>query len=340
MLNNSETSTDAAKTDVRLQQLKHWLETLLNNNKFLIKPASSDASNRRYFRVWHNHDTYIAMDAPDDKEGCDAFVKVGQALKKLTLNAPDIFNYEPEQGFMLLSDLGKHQYLSELNTKSVDALYADALNALLKMQQYAPSVGLPKFDAAQISKELDIFTESFLQDHLHININNLEKEILHKTYTVLSECIQQQPYIFMHRDYHSRNLMVCADNPGILDFQGAMHGPITYDLVSLLRDCYINWPKEKIQGWLKDYHSKLCQVKLINCELETFRRWFDLTGMQRHLKAIGLFARLNHRDNKPGYLSDIPRTFAYVMSVYEHYPELEPFAKLMHQFQISKRIEA
>ena len=335
---NENTNTDSTP-DKRLHLLKQWLKTELDDNKFQLKPASSDASCRRYFRVWVGDKTFIAMDAPDDKDGCLAFVNIAHLLDSHGLHVPHIHAEDQNQGFLLLDDLGNTEYLQKLNATSVNKLYQDAISALHKIQNKVPSINLPTFDAGQTQKELSIFKDSFLETHLHIFLDSQAEQILTETYEILVNNILEQPQVFMHRDYHSRNLMICADNnPGILDFQGAMHGPITYDLASLLRDCYIAWPKKQIDDWVSEYHQQLLENELIKIDLITFTRWFDWTGMQRHLKAIGLFARLDHRDGKSAYLNDIPRTFNYIMTVSENYPELSKFADCMHRLLIPKWI--
>ncbi|MFW2374405.1 MAG: aminoglycoside phosphotransferase family protein [Gammaproteobacteria bacterium] len=316
--------------DPRLEQLRHWLLEDLNMRDIQIEPASADASFRRYFRISHADQTWIAMDAPPDKEDCAAFVHVAQMIEAIGVQAPHIYHYDAEQGFMLLSDLGSTAYLRQLDERQADGLYKDAIDAIIKMQTL--SNGLPAYDTALLNSEMQLFSDWYLAKHLGIELSLAQQKTLSSTFDSLRHNAQCQPQVFVHRDYHSRNLMITnKDNPGVIDFQDAMVGPISYDLVSLLKDCYIAWPREKTLNWL-DYfmqRSSLCQT----IPREQFIHWFDLMGMQRHLKAIGIFARLNHRDGKPGYLDDIPRTLTYVIDCCQRYDELQAMAELIEQLE-------
>lgn len=318
--------------DPRLEQLRQWLLNDLNIQDFSIEPASADASFRRYFRITSNEKTWIAMDAPPDKEDCTAFVHVAQMIEAVAVQAPHIYHYNPDMGFMLLSDLGSTPYLGQLDEKHADVLYKDAIDAIVNMQTI--NNGLPAYDATLLDNEMRLFSDWYLKQHLTLEISPSQQQILDNTYYILQENALQQPQVFVHRDYHSRNLMMTnTNNPGVIDFQDAVVGAISYDLVSLLKDCYIAWPRTKMLSWL-DYfmqQSSLCK----NIRREQFIHWFDLMGMQRHLKAIGIFARLNHRDGKPGYLNDIPRTLAYVIDTCRRYDELQAMADLIEQLQLS-----
>ena len=314
----------------RLEQLNHWLKSNVGLEHYEIAPASSDASFRRYFRVTFNGESRIAMDAPPQKEDSRPFVHVGRLLFQAGLNVPQILNEELEQGFLLLSDLGSLPYLDALSADSVERLYGDALEALAQMQASVPADGLPPYDEQLLQQEMALFPDWFLTTHLGLELNEAQQQLLQQTFRMLADNALAQPQVFVHRDYHSRNLMVCEHNPGILDFQDAVHGPVTYDLVSLLRDCYIAWPREQVEGWVRAYHDTALERGIIGSPMgEQFLRWFDLMGIQRHLKAIGIFARLNHRDGKPGYLNDIPRTLGYVEEVSSRYPELTGFASFI-----------
>jgi aminoglycoside/choline kinase family phosphotransferase len=326
--------------DHRLQELKQWLKTCLDEKGFVLKPASEDASFRRYFRVWAGEQTYIAMDAPPEKENCKPFVDIAQLLLSHGLNVPQVFQQNLEQGFLLLSDLGNTQYLSKLDAKTANPLYSDALAALLIMQTRVPADGLPAYHADMLKFELSLFVEWFLHKHLKLKLTEQAEQTIADAFNLLVDNAVQQPQIFIHRDYHSRNLMITPDNnPGILDFQGAVLGPITYDLVSLFRDCYIAWPKVQVEQWLQDYHQSLTEKGLVQAPLEQFRRWFDLTGLQRHLKAIGIFCRMLYSQQKPGYMNDIPRTIKYVFEICEQYPELAEFKTLLDR-QVKERLSA
>jgi aminoglycoside/choline kinase family phosphotransferase len=316
----------------RLEQLNHWLSAELGLSGYEIAPASADASIRRYFRLTVDGESRIVMDAPPEKEDSRPFVKVGTALHQAGLHVPQILQQDLEQGFLLLSDLGSRPYLDALDAQSVERLYGDALGALAVMQACAPVDELPPYDEALLQREMTLFPDWFLTTHLGLTLDEQERKLLADTFALLVENALDQPQAFVHRDYHSRNLMVCPHNPGILDFQDAVRGPITYDLVSLLRDCYIAWPREQVEEWVQGYHDIALDHGIIRAPMSArFLRWFDLMGVQRHLKAIGIFARLNHRDGKPGYLNDIPRTLGYVEEVSARYPELAGFAAFIKE---------
>ncbi len=318
--------------DARLQQLTAWLRDELKLSEFTIAPASADASFRRYFRVNHKGQTRIAMDAPPEKEDCRPFVGIARLLHELGLNVPEILEADLGQGFLLLSDLGSLPYLPALDAQSVDSLYGDALQALLKLQScpLPASYSFPLYNEALLINEMGLFRAWYLEQHMGLHLNATQQETLQTAFEYLAQEALAQPKVCVHRDYHSRNLMVCRDNPGILDFQDAVIGPITYDLVSLLRDCYISWPRVQVEAWVRDYHRDVLQRGIIEMnDPECFLRWFDLMGVQRHLKATGIFARLNHRDGKPGYLNDIPRTLGYVREVAVRYDGLAEFAQLL-----------
>ena len=311
----------------RLEQLRHWLSAELRLPDYTIAPASADASFRRYFRVSFDGESRIAMDAPPQQEESRPFVEVGELLARSGLNVPQILEHDLAQGFLLLSDLGSRPYLDALDEASVERLYGDAMGALAVMQACVPVDDLPPYDEALLQREMALFAEWFLTTHLGLHLSEAEQKLLADTFALLAQSALAQPQAFVHRDYHSRNLMVCKHNPGILDFQDAVRGPITYDLVSLLRDCYIAWPREQVEAWVQGYHDIALDHGIIRQPMSAqFLRWFDLMGVQRHLKAIGIFARLNHRDGKPGYLKDIPRTLGYVEEVSARYPELAGFA--------------
>jgi aminoglycoside/choline kinase family phosphotransferase len=311
----------------RLNLLKQWLEDELDFSDYSLKPASSDASFRRYFRVTHDGSSFIVMDAPPEKENTRPFVTVARLLLDAGVNVPEILDESPELGFLLLSDLGSRLYLDALNGETVERLYGDALGALAAIQACAPVRGvLPDYDHALLMREMGLFRDWLVGTHLGIVPNDAQSALLEQAFARLTENALGQPQVCVHRDYHSRNLMVTRrNNPGILDFQDAVIGPVTYDLVSLLRDCYIAWPLDRVEAWALGYQELALQSGILREEHEDpvrFLRWFDLMGVQRHLKAAGIFARLNHRDGKPGYLNDIPRTLGYVTEVARRYGEI------------------
>lgn len=318
--------------DARLKQLKDWLRNEVRIGRFDIAPASADASFRRYFRVTYDGKSAIAMDAPPDKEDNAKYIRLAQLLQRIGVHVPEIITADLAQGFLLITDLGNTQYLGELNDGSVERLYGDALRTLLTLQTTTLDDirVLPPYDDALLTRELGIFDEWYLGKHRGIVLSDAQRAVLHAAYDALKRSALEQPRVCVHRDFHSRNLMVTPQrNPGVLDFQDAVYGPITYDLVSLLRDCYIAWPRAQVERWAQQHRAQLQNANIVVGDEQQFQRWFDLMGTQRHLKAIGIFARLNHRDGKPGYLKDIPRTLSYVMDVASRYSELREFYQLL-----------
>ena len=325
--------------DQRFEQLKVWLKQ--SGVSFDdISVASADASFRRYFRITGNFSQFgdkqslIVMDAPPEMEDSQPFITIGNMLFEIGINVPQILKQDLQKGYLLLTDLGDTVYLSELNNKSVDALYQAAMNTLILMQQKA-STNLPVYNESLLLNEMRLFPDWYLDKHLKVTLSDIQKKVLENTFDFLIDNALKQPQVCVHRDYHSRNIMINkknAENPGILDFQDAVYGPVTYDLVSLLKDCYINWPRQKIETWVKKYHAQAEAVGIIQkTSFEQFMRWFDLMGLQRHLKVAGIFTRLKKRDGKTGYMKDIPRTMDYVLDVVKRYPELKPFSDLLNE---------
>jgi aminoglycoside/choline kinase family phosphotransferase len=340
----SITPSDALAADLRLEQLTAWTRTTLSKPQLAIEVASADASFRRYFRARSDADTWIVMDAPPDKENVGPFIAVAEMLVAAGVNAPRIVARNIEQGFLLLSDLGNRTYLSELSARErAEPLYRDALAALAQTQSgcAAQVTALPPYDAALLRREMELFPEWFMQRHLGIEVDATLRKTLDDAFELLIESALAQPRVFVHRDYHSRNLMYTGGdpsgaptrygpNPGVLDFQDAVFGPITYDLVSLLRDCYIAWPQEQVAAWALSHRQRALDLGLMGpVAQDQWLQWFDLMGVQRHLKAIGIFARLWHRDGKRGYLDDIPRTLGYIRAVLPQYPAFKGFAELI-----------
>jgi len=326
-------------SDSRLARLTQWVTEDLGFGGCSIAPASVDASFRRYFRVTRDTDSYIVMDAPPDKEDSAPFLKVARLLAGMDLNVPIVLARDMDRGFLLLSDLGSRQYLDELpKPGAAERLYADALMALRTMQTADPSVAreLPRYDRALLLREMELMPEWFLRHHLGMTIDTEERSMLSALFESLVQAAASQPAVFVHRDYHSRNLLVTPqDNPGILDFQDAVLGPVTYDLASLLKDCYIAWPPARVRAWVLEYREKLLEGGFaLTAGAAEFIRWFDLTGLQRHIKVLGIFARLFYRDGKPQYLKDLPRTLDYVRDTASSYAESAPFADFL-----AKRID-
>ena len=324
--------------DVRLEQLTDWVNSLTEWQGAQIAPASEDASIRRYFRVTKNNRTAIAMDSPDTAE-CKVFVDMTDHLHRAAATVPNLYAQNLLDGFLLLEDFGNRLLLKELDPVNADPLYDQAMDALLHLQ--ATSVeGLPEFDAAFLRRELEIMPEWFLQKHLGFKPEEIPTKLIETTFNNLITAVLEQPLTFMHRDYHSRNLMLLADQRvGVIDYQGAVHGPLTYDLVSLLRDCYVSWPQQRVKRWALSFHKEAIAAGVLPPVDEvSFMRWFDLTGLQRHLKVLGIFARLNHRDNKPHYLQDLPLVLSYVLSVGSAHPETCRLVEWMRQAHIPERI--
>jgi N-acetylmuramate 1-kinase len=325
-------------SDSRLAQLSGWVFDDLGFAGSRIEPASADASFRRYFRVSRGGDTYIVMDAPPEKEDLGPFLSVGRKLLEIGLNVPVVLAKDPTRGFLLLSDLGKRQYLDELVAETADRLYADALAALSVMQTAGNGMArdLPRYSHALLMREMELMPEWFLRAHLGLQVSAAERGMLDRLFETLAQSALAQPAAFVHRDYHSRNLLITTDNnPGILDFQDAVWGPVTYDLVSLLKDCYIAWPASQVRAWTLQYREQLLAKGFpLGTSESEFIRGFDLVGLQRHIKVLGIFARLYYRDGKSQYLKDLPRVLRYTRDAAADYPEIAEFADF-----IAKRID-
>ena len=298
--------------------------------------ASSDASFRRYFRLVRGDESFIVMDAPPPAEDCRPFVAVAGYLTAMRLNAPRVLAADLEQGFLLLSDLGKQQYLEILREEPehVRTLYEDAIDALLTMQRRGAAYQslLPSYDKTLLEFELSLFRDWLCGTHLGLAFSRNDEKQWQRCCDRLVESALEQPTVFVHRDYHSRNLMrTSVDNPGILDFQDAVEGPLTYDLVSLLKDCYITWPQRDVKTWAKRFYAGLDRSLKASLDAAAFQRAFDMMGVQRHLKAAGIFCRLNHRDNKSAYLDDVPRTLSYITALTCDYPELDFLTQLIER---------
>ncbi|MEY6432576.1 phosphotransferase [Thioalkalicoccus limnaeus] len=314
----------------RTMRLTAWLGAQLGAPPLAMTAVAGDASARRYWRIELGHRTLIAMDAPPEREDGRRFARIAAAWRAVGLNLPQVLAADFEQGFLLISDLGTKTFLEVLDAERAERLYRDALGALILIQDRAPTTGLPAYDEALLRRELAIFDDWLLAGLLGLSLRDGELRALATIRDLLVDNALQQPQVAVHRDYHSRNLMVSTPSPGILDFQDAVLGPLTYDLVSLLRDCYIAWPAERVQAWLHDYLDLAQERRILDPGLiDRVPRWMDLMGVQRHLKAAGIFARLKLRDGRPGYLADIPRTLDYVLAVARAYPELAPLADLI-----------
>ncbi len=317
--------------DKRQKLLKKWSLLQLDLLEADWSMVSGDASFRRYFRLEKAGQSWICVDAPLEHENSEQFIKVARMLAKV--NAPKVIAYDLAYGFMLLSDLGDELYLPMLNNQSANGLYKAAIDALIEMQRIDSADELSAYDEQLLNLEMELFRDWFLTQHLQITLTDEENQMLDQLFKWLTDSALEQPQVFVHRDYHSRNIMYIENQPpGIIDFQDAVHGPISYDLLSLLRDCYIEWPDYKVDEWLSYF------VEQSDWELdkEQFIQWFDWMGLQRHIKVAGIFARLNYRDGKSSYLKDIPLTLRYIVRQAEKYPQLEEFTHWMKQSVMPK----
>ncbi len=321
-----------------MQQLNDWLAVVLKKKSYGIEPASSDASFRRYFRVTVDGETLIAMDAPPPQEDCTPFVHAAEVFGAAGLNVPKIIAQDIPNGFLLLSDLGNTTFLSALqapNGLEVAAdLYRDASNALIKMQLASKPDVFPPYDEALLTREMQLFPDWYVAKHLNVTLTDAQQQVMNKTFAMLNANILAQPKVYVHRDYHSRNLMVQENSHdlGVLDFQDAVYGPITYDLVSLLKDAYISWEEDQILDWAVRYWQSARQAGLpMSEDFAEFYRDFEWMGAQRHIKVLGIFARLYHRDGKDGYLKDMPLVMDYLRRVCDRYIELKPFLRLLDE---------
>ncbi|MEC5162426.1 MULTISPECIES: aminoglycoside phosphotransferase family protein [unclassified Janthinobacterium] len=328
----------AAADDARLALLQAWLGGLNLVTPESARPASCDASFRRYFRLdtlagsrAAHGATLVAMDAPPERENVAAFVKVAGLLKAAGASAPEIVAHDLERGFLLLSDLGDTTYLQALDHDNAAVLYSEALEALVKIQQASQPGVLPEFDRAFALREMNLFPEWYIGRHLNATLTAAQQAQLDGVFDAIVGNVMAQQQVFMHRDFHSRNLMRMDEgNPGILDFQDAVYGPVTYDLASLLRDAYIQWDEEMVLDWVIRYWQRAKKAGLpVNPDIDAFYRDFEFMALQRHLKILGLFARLNHRDGKAAYLEDLPTVLDYVRKTANRYKDLKPLVRLL-----------
>ncbi len=314
--------------DVRLEQLTQWVHSLPDWEHAILEPASADASFRRYFRARGTEGTAICMDAPPDKEDIKTFIDITQRLHQVGIHAPQLYAQNLLDGFLLLEDLGSTPYLSRLSAETVKDLYADALSTLMLLQQ-AEADNLPLYDDQRLRAEMDLMPQWFLKTHLGLSEHEIPYDLINNTFNALVDSALEQPSVFVHRDYHSRNLMLTPKyNPGVIDYQDAVLGPATYDLVSLLRDCYIVWPQQQVEWWVDCYRKEaILQGVIPPIDQPTFMQWFDLMGVQRHIKVLGIFARLYHRDGKEAYLQDLPLVLSYVLKIGARHSETHELAQ-------------
>ena len=321
--------------DDRRALLERWLSSELKGARFSLTPASADASFRRYFRATLDDGaTYVAMDAPPEKEDCRPFVHVARLLEAAGVHAPHIYAADLDAGFLLLADLGRRTYLDVLNAENAPALFADATDALVRWQLATRAGELPPYDEALLRREMNLFPEWYVGRHRAMALNSMQQQALEEIFRLLVASALAQPSVYVHRDYMPRNLMLSSPNPGVLDFQDAVLGPITYDIVSLLRDAFISWEEERVLDWSVRYWEKAKRASLpVPSDFGEFWRAFEWMGLQRHLKVLGIFARINYRDGKPKYLEDTPRFLAYARAVAKRYGALAPLLKLLDEIE-------
>ena len=320
-----------------------WTRATLGDDTLTLAPASSDASFRSYWRTHAKGSSWIVMDSPPAQEDPAPWVAIGERLRGAGLHVPAVLAQDLQQGFLLIEDLGNQLYLPALNEASADALYNQAMDALLRLQRDVDGSDLPPYNHAFLQRELELMPEWFLGRHLGYTPTCEEWDVIENAFTALLHNAAEQPRVFVHRDFHSRNLLIVEPaaasdptlmwTPGIIDFQGALHGPLAYDLASLLRDCYITWDEARVAGWVGEYRERAIAAGVLAADVDAarFQRWFDLIGLQRHLKVLGIFCRLWYRDGKRGYLDDLPRVLGYVLGVAGRYPELGELAALLER---------
>ena len=321
--------------DARREALQRWLQDALQGARFTLAPASEDASFRRYFRAaLDDGRSFVAMDAPPDKEDCRPFVRVAGMLREAGVNAPQVLAQDLAQGFLLLTDLGLRTYLQVIDAGNASGLFADATDALLRWQLASRPGMLPPYDEALLRRELQLFPDWYVGKHRNATLQAQQQQDLEAVFSLLVRSALAQPPVYVHRDYMPRNLMVCEPNPGVLDFQDAVYGPITYDMVSLMRDAFVSWEEERVIDWTARYWEKAKRAGLpVDADFGEFWRAFEWMGLQRHLKVLGIFARIHYRDGKPKYLADTPRFIGYARTTARRYRDLAPLARLLDALQ-------
>ena len=319
----------------REQELTRWLSDKGYDGSSL-SILSADASFRQYYRVNKNNISYAVMDCPPEDESLDTFLKITDKLQQAKLNVPEIFDCDLTKGFLVITDFGDDLYSKKLNDETVYCLYTDALEAIVKMQTKVDCTGLKDFDSFY-EDENNLYIDWFLKKHLNVELDSATSEQINTEFNKINNILKSIPKTFVHRDYHSRNLLITdLNNPGIIDYQDAVVGPVTYDLVSLLKDCYVTWNDGLVEDMLESFFTRMKSDTINN--ISDFRYWFEITGLQRHIKAIGIFSRLNYRDGKSGYLQDIPRTYAYMDKVLNKYKELSTLNEIFSNLEIGSKI--
>ncbi|MEZ5464961.1 MAG: phosphotransferase [Lysobacteraceae bacterium] len=326
-----ETASDNAQTRTASARptRREWLQRALGHEVAEPLPASADASFRSYWRVNVDGESLVLMDAPPDREDIRPWLDVAKRLAAAGLHAPAIRADDAEHGYVLMSDLGSQTLLPAMDADNVDRWYGQAMEAILRMQRDVAVNDLPHYDEQRLMDELELMPRWFLGEHLGFTPSCEQWDIVENAHRALINAALSQPKAFVHRDFHSRNLMIDGGDLGIIDFQDAVRGPVTYDLVSLLRDCYIEWPEDRVYDWVDAYREQAISAGLFDADPERFRRWFDLMGLQRHIKVLGIFCRLWYRDGKAGYLNDLPLVWRYTRTVGRRYPEVASLIELI-----------
>ncbi len=335
--------TDLYASDPRAQQARHWAQSALRLQHAEFSAASADASFRRYFRVRDSADaarSWIVMDAPPAREDVRPFIAVAELMQTAGVHVPQVVARDLENGFLLLSDLGVNTYLDILSEHNADALFEDAIAALVAWQRASRPGVLPPYDAALLQRELNLFPDWYLTKHLGVQLDAADRAALDAVFATLIANALQQPQVFVHRDYMPRNLMASIPNPGVLDFQDAAYGPLAYDAICLFKDAFLSWPPECVEAWLLRYHRMAAAAGVAVPDWLEFRRDCDWIGLHRHLKVLGIFARINYRDGKPKYHADTPRFVRYVMEVAPQYPQLQALAALFEKYVLPRAYSA
>lgn len=330
----SQTSTPSTlpidpHADARAEARTRWARAATGDAALVLERASMDAGFRSYWRGETAGGTRIVMDSPPDKEDVTPWLRIRALLQAGGVRVPQVLAEDADAGFLLLEDLGRDTYLHVIDATNADALFDAAVDQLLKLQAVPPPADLPAYDDALLARELRLFDEWFLGRHLGVTLDCADLEAIDLVYRRLIDAALAQPQVLVHRDFMPRNLMPAADGPAVLDFQDAVRGPIAYDALSLFKDAFLSWPEARVDGWLDRYHARAAAAGLPVPPLARFRRDADWIGVQRHLKVMGIFARLHHRDGKPKYLADAPRFLAYLDGVLPKYPELATLATLL-----------
>jgi aminoglycoside/choline kinase family phosphotransferase len=325
--------TDIAH-DARLETLNQWVAEILGSHELGITPATADASFRRYFRIARGAETFIAMDAPPDKEDVRPFVHIAKLLQTAGIHAPEVLAQDVPRGYLLLTDLGAQTYLDVLNEGNANELFSAAIDALIKWQLASEPNVLPPYSAALLHRELSLFPDWYVAKHLQVTLNDAQQATLKSMFELIVQTNLAQAKVFVHRDYMPRNLMISTPNPGVLDFQDAVYGPLSYDVASLFRDAFISWPEARVIDWAARYWERARTAALpVPEDFGQFYRDLEWMGLQRHLKVLGIFARIQYRDGKPKYLADTPRFITYVRQVGERYDDLRPLLRLLDQLE-------